>query len=44
MTGARRVAVYNMAGALVGTGSEVHLSAGIYMVIADGQMHKVAVP
>ena len=43
VTGAHRVAVYNVAGALVGTGSEVRLPAGIYIVIADGTMRKVAV-
>lgn len=42
--GASRVAVYNMAGALVGKGNEVQLPAGIYVVIADGQARKVAVP
>ncbi len=43
VSGARRVAIYNMAGALVGTGANVHLPAGVYIVIADGQMRKVAV-
>lgn len=43
VAGAHRVMVYNVAGALVGTGSEVSLPAGIYIVIADGHMRKVAV-
>lgn len=43
VTGAKRVAIYNMAGALVSTGNDVRLPAGIYVVIADGIMHKVAV-
>ena len=43
VAGAKRVTVYNMAGALVGTGNNVHLPAGFYVVIADGHVHKVAV-
>ena len=43
VAGAHRVAVYNVAGALVGTGDNVRLPAGIYIVIADGKMRKVAV-
>ena len=43
VTGAKHVAVYNMAGALAGRGNEVHVSAGIYVVIADGLMRKVVV-
>ena len=41
--GAKHVAVYNMAGALVGSGSQVSVPAGIYVVIADGHMRKVVV-
>ena len=43
VSGARWVAVYNMAGALVGTAHEQHLAAGIYVVVADGVAHKVVV-
>ncbi len=44
VSGACHVAVYNLTGALVGKGNEVQLPAGIYIVIADGHMRKVAVP
>ena len=43
VSGANRVAVYNMTGALVGTGSAVSLPAGVYVVVADGLMRKVIV-
>ena len=41
--GAQRVAVYNMTGALVGSGNKVSVPAGIYVVIADGKCFKVQV-
>lgn len=41
--GAKRVSVYSMTGALMGTGCNVRVPAGIYVVIADGVMRKVAV-
>ena len=41
--GAKRVSVYSMTGALMGTGCYVRVPAGIYVVIADGVMRKVAV-
>ncbi|MBR1552349.1 MAG: C10 family peptidase [Muribaculaceae bacterium] len=41
VSGASRVAVYNMAGALVGTAHEQQLPAGVYIVVADGVAHKV---
>ena len=41
--GAQRVAVYNVAGMQVGSGNQVRVPAGIYIVIADGLMRKVVV-
>ena len=41
VSGARQVAVYNLAGALMGTGSQLRLPSGAYIVVADGTVHKV---
>ena len=41
VSGARQVAVYNLAGALMGTGSQMRLPSGAYIVVADGTIHKV---
>lgn len=43
VTGAEKVAIYNIAGALVGTGREVQVAKGIYVVVADGKALKVIV-
>ncbi len=41
VSGASRVAVYNITGALMGTGSQMRLPGGTYIVVADGTIHKV---
>lgn len=41
--GATKVAVYNVAGALIGTAPAMRLPRGIYIVVADGVTRKVAV-
>ena len=41
VSGASRVAVYNITGALMGTGSQLRLPSGAYIVVADGTVHKV---
>ncbi len=43
VSGAENVAVYNTVGMLMGTGNDHRLPAGIYIVVADGTTHKVAV-
>ncbi|MBR1726309.1 MAG: hypothetical protein IJ724_06620, partial [Muribaculaceae bacterium] len=41
VSGARQVAVYNLSGALMGTGNQLRLPSGAYIVVADGTVHKV---
>ena len=41
--GVRNVAIYNTAGALVSTSATTHLPAGLYIVVADGECHKVVI-
>ncbi|MBP3737616.1 MAG: hypothetical protein J6I72_01030 [Muribaculaceae bacterium] len=41
VSGASRVAVYSIAGQLMGTGRQQRLPRGIYIVVADGTPHKV---
>ena len=43
VAGARSVAIYNTAGALVSRDAETQLPAGVYVVIADGKCFKVIV-
>lgn len=43
VTGARSVAIYNAAGALVSNSATTHLPAGLYIVVADDKCHKVVV-
>jgi hypothetical protein len=43
VTGAKRVAIYNTAGALVSRNAATRLPAGVYIVVADGKSHKVIV-
>lgn len=41
--GARHVNFYSVTGALVATGNSCTLPTGIYLVVADGTVHKIAV-
>lgn len=43
VTGAKRVAIYNTAGALVSRNAATMLPAGVYIVVADGKSYKVIV-
>ena len=43
VAGARNVAIYNAAGALVSNSATTHLPAGLYIVVADGKCHKVVI-
>ena len=43
VAGARSVAIYNIAGALVGSKAATMLPAGVYVVVADGKSFKVIV-
>ncbi|MBQ2490807.1 MAG: hypothetical protein II539_03850 [Muribaculaceae bacterium] len=43
VTGAAHVSIYNVMGALVASGASVELPAGVYVVVADDTVHKIAV-
>lgn len=43
VTGAAHVSIYNVMGALVASGNNVELPAGVYVVVADDTVHKIAV-
>ena len=43
VSGARDVAVYNLAGAVLGKGPVHTLPAGVYIIVADGTARKIAV-
>ena len=43
VAGAERVTVYNTAGVLVSTSAVTTVTAGVYVVVADGIATKVAV-
>lgn len=43
VTGARSVAIYNLAGIRVASGNNARLAAGTYIVVADGHATKIAI-
>ena len=43
VTGAKRIKVYNAAGALVSTSAITRLPAGVYIVVVDAKCQKVLV-
>ncbi len=43
VNGAKSVRVFSTTGALVGTGNEIDVVPGVYLIVADGTTHKVIV-
>ena len=43
VNGAKGVRVFSTTGALVGTGNEIDVVPGVYLIVADGTTHKVIV-